>query len=180
MKKMVCMLLTGLSLYSCRCESEEVGRLLLNDENRAYLNPDKRSVNYYNEKGLVTAARFNGAGSVLHRETKGPEVCTYTTYEDGREHFVFGPYEGELVYSGSLLLVELYKEDERNVLNLFDFVRKYDERLQDVQLSGFLFKDVLVLEKALDGGSVDKLVLSKANGIEFILFEDGSWYKRSE
>lgn len=180
MKKLLCMFLTGLSLYSCRCESEEVGRLLLNDENRAYLNPDNRSVNYYNEKGVVTTARFNGARSVLHQETQGPEVCTYTTYENGRERFVFGPYEGEVFYTGTVLLVELYRQDERNVLNLFDIVKKYDERLQDVQLSGFSFKDVLVLEKALDGGSIDKLLLSKANGIEFILFDDGSWYKRSE
>lgn len=177
---MLGMLLTVLSLYSCRCENEEVGRSLLNDENRAYLNTHKRSVNYYNEKGLVTEARFNGAESVLHQETQGPEVCTYTTFEDGREHFVFGPYEGRVVYTGTTLLVELYKENERDVLNLFDFIKKYDERLQDVELSGFLFKDVLVLEKALDDGSIDKLVLSKANGIEFILFDDGSWYKRSE
>jgi len=50
-----------------------------------------------------------------------------------------------------------------------------------IEFNGETYENaVLLKESVLDGESFGHLVYSKTHGIEFILFEDGTWYKRVE
>ena len=181
MKKLLFLLLTSFIIYSCKCEREEVGRDLLITENKEYLNTNKRIVEYYNQDNVIVKASFDGAKSVISEDREGPEVCSYITTEKGEDNFVFGPYSGQTLFKNTVLYIELYNGVERNVFNLLNIPdAKYDNALQNITLNGFSFNNVLVLEKVSEGGSINKIIYSKTNGIEFILFEDGTWYKRVE
>ena len=181
MKNAFFLLLISLFLHSCKCEREEVGRDLLITENKEYLNSNKRIVEYYNQDNVIVKASFDGAKSVISEDREGPEVCSYITTEKGEENFVFGPYSGQTLFKNTVLYIELYNGVERNVFNLLNIPdAKYDNALQNITLNGFSFNNVLVLEKVSEGGTINKVIYSKTNGIEFILFEDGTWYKRVE
>ena len=181
MKKLFFLLLTSLLLYSCKCEREEVGKNLLKSENREYLKTNKRNVEYLNEDSNVIDTRFDGAKIILTQVANGPEDCNYTTNEYAEENFVFGSYNGRIKYTNTDIVLELYNGIERNVFNILNISdAKYDNALQNITLNGFSFNNVLVLEKVSEGGSFNKIIYSKTNGIEFILFEDGTWYKRVE
>ena len=181
MKKILFFLFTSFIIYSCKCEREEVGRNLLITENKEYLNTNKRTIEYHNQDNVIVKASFDGAKSVISEDREGPEVCSYITNEKGEENFVFGPYSGQTLFKNTILYIELYNGVERNVFNLLNIPdAKYDNALQNITLNGFSFNNVLVLEKVSEGGSINKIIYSKTNGIEFILFEDGTWYKRVE
>lgn len=181
MKNAFLLLLTSLFLYSCKCEREEVGRNLLIADNKEYLNTNKRTLEYYNQDNDIVKANFDGAKSVISEDKEGPEVCSYITNEKATESFVFGSYSGTALFNNNLLYIELYNGVERNVFNLLDIPNaKYDNALQNVTLNEFSFNNILLLEKVSEGGSINKIVYSKTNGIEFILFENGTWYKLLE
>lgn len=174
-------MLTTLIIYSCKCEKEEVGRNLLITENKEYLNENVRTVEYYNQDDVIVKANFDGAKIIKIQVANGAEDCNYTTNEYGEESFVFGPYSGQTLFKNTVLYIELYNGVERNVFNLLNIPdAKYDNALQNITLNGFSFNNVLVLEKVSEGGTINKVIYSKTNGIEFILFEDGTWYKRVE
>lgn len=175
------MLLILFVFDSCKCEREEVGRNLLITENKEYLNTNKRTIEYYNQDNVIIKANFDGAKSVISEDREGPEVCSYITNEKATESFVFGSYNGKIIYINTDIVLELYNGIERNVFNLLDIPdAKYDNALQNITLNGFSFNNVLVLEKVLEGGTINKIIYNKTKGIEFILFEDGTWYKRVE
>ncbi len=181
MKNAFFLLLISLLLYSCKCEREEVGRNLLITENKEYLNTNKRIVEYYNQDNVIVKANFDGAKTIISEDKEGPEVCSYITNEKATENFVFGSYSGTVFFYNTVLYIELYNGVERNVFNLLDIPdAKYDNALQNITLNGFTFNNVLVFVKVSEGGSINKIIYSKTNGIEFILFEDGTWYKRVE
>ena len=55
------------------------------------------------------------------------------------------------------------------------------EHFTTIQFNGETYENaVLVKQSVLDDMPFGHLVYSKTNGIEFILFEDGTWYKRVE
>lgn len=184
MKNAFFLLLISLFLHSCKCEREEVGRDLLITENKEYLNTNKRIVEYYNQDNVIVKANFDGAKSVISEDREGPEVCSYITTEKGEENFVFGSYVGKIIYRNMALMVTLYNNDDNSVLFIQDFISGiYNSKLETVQINGFTFENVLVLDKnehETPNGLVNKIIYSKTNGIEFILFEDGTWYKRVE
>ena len=181
MKKLLLLLLIPFVFHSCKCEREEVGKNLLITENKEYVNTNKRIVEYYNQDNVIVKANFDGAKTIISEDKEGPEVCSYITNEKATENFVFGSYSGTVFLYNTVLYIELYNGVERNVFNLLDIPdAKYDNALQNITLNGFTFNNVLVFVKVSEGGSINKIIYSKTNGIEFILFEDGTWYKRVE
>lgn len=148
MKKLLFLLLTLFIIHSCKCEREEVGRNLLKTQNKEYLNTNKRIVEYYNQDNVIVKANFDGAKSIIYEEKEGPEVCSYITTEKGEENFVFGSYVGKIIYRNTVLFITLYNNDDNSVLFIQDFISDiYNSKLETVQINGFTFENVLVLEK---------------------------------
>lgn len=55
------------------------------------------------------------------------------------------------------------------------------EDFTTVEFNGEIYENAVLIKQSVLGGETFRhLVYSKTNGIEFILFEDGTWYKRVE
>jgi len=181
MKNIFFLILISFVLYSCKCEKTEVERYLLKNENKEYTNVNMRAIKYIDQDNNLIYSNFDGAKSILNEDRVGPEVCSYRTNEIVTENFVIGTYLGQIIFLNQALGIFLYNDTERYDFNIQDFqANQYDNALQDITLQGFTFDNVLVLENVVEGNSSSKIIYSKTNGIEFILFEDGSWYKRLE
>jgi hypothetical protein len=179
MKNIFFLILISFVLYSCKCEKTEVERYLLKNENKEYTNVNMRAIKYIDQDNNLIYSNFDGAKSILNEDRVGPEVCSYRTNEIVTENFIIGPYIGQALFLNEILGVSLYNDTERYNLNIQSFqANQYDNALQDITLQGYTFNNVLVLENSNEDDIYSTIIYSKTNGIEFILFEDGSWYKR--
>ena len=184
MKNILLIIAVSLIAYSCDCEREEVSRDLLKPENKEYLKTNSRTVEYSNQDNEIIEVTFDGAKSIISEERVGPESCSYSSNEQGEENFSFGSTTGKILYRNIGLFVTININDSYNSLYVQDFISEINNnKLETIQINGFTFENVLVLEKnthETPDGLVNKIVYSKTHGIEFILFEDGTWYKRVE
>ena len=60
-------------------------------------------------------------------------------------------------------------------------IEKIDALTENIELAGFSFNNVIVFynRDKKDIWDIEKLIYSKENGVEFILFRNGNWYKRN-
>ncbi len=85
--------------------------------------------------------------------------------------------------SDSSLSIQINNYVAYNVLSFYNSNESiFDNLTQNIELAGFTFSDVLILERNKQNSSsiwdIEKIVYTKTNGIEFILFKNGNWYKR--
>lgn len=181
MKKMILFCL--FCIIGCTCNNEELSKNLIDPINKEYLKANSEIVLFKNQNDTDILVQFESSSFVTSKEDVGPESCEYNTYECGKKIFTMGNYSGQILIDyNSSLSIQINDNADYNTLVLENPQEEhFDNLLNDIELSGFTFNNVLLLDKKIyKNGSINKILYSKPNGIEFILFEDGTWYKRVE
>lgn|GEM_PF-2082522 len=180
MKKMI--LFSLFCIAGCTCNNEELSKNLINSANKEYLKTNSETVLFKNQNNTDIIVQFESSSFVTSKDDVGPESCEYNTYEYGKRMFNMGDYSGQIsIDYNSNLSIQINDNVDYNTLLLENPQEEnFDSLLNDIELSGFTFNNVLVLEKITEDGTINKIIYSKTHGIEFILFQDGTWYKRVE
>lgn len=181
MKKAILFLL--FCMAGCVCNNEELGRYMIDNSNKEYLKTNSETVSFKDQEGNTIVAEFEAANYYTQKDDVGPESCEYYTYEYGKRKFNLGKYHGEINMSDSSLSIQINNYVAYNVLSFYNSNESiFDNLTQNIELAGFTFSDVLILERNKQNSSsiwdIEKIVYTKTNGIEFILFKNGNWYKR--
>lgn len=181
MKKTI-LLFSVVLTYGCVCDNEEVGTQMVDISNKEYLKSISEKIPFVDQDGKILIANFEAANYYTQREDMGPESCNYVTYEYGKRKFFIGKYEGEFNINYSNFYLSIHNYVASNYLFLGEnTIEKIDALTQDVELAGFSFNNVIVFENRdkKDIWDIEKMIYSKENGVEFILFKNGNWYKRN-
>lgn len=181
MKKMI-LLFSVLMFYSCVCNNEEVGTQMVDIENKEYLKNTSEKITFVDQDGNALNADFEAANYYTQREDIGPESCEYITYEYGKRKFIIGKYQGEFNIDYTNFYLSIHNYVASNYLFLEEnSIGKIDALTEDAEVAGFSFNNVIVFENRdkKDIWDIEKMIYSKENGVEFILFRNGNWYKRS-
>lgn len=173
-----------LTMLSCECNNEEKNRFLINNADKAYLVYADNEVKFVDQHNEEIIAYFGDPYFYLEQNDIGLRACSYDTEERGTQNINIGIYKG---------IINLTHYPQLNIdlndglsYNYFNITNQKDNRLdlnlQNVEIQGMQFKDVLVLENSNKEGEykIEKVIYSKVHGIELILFKDGTWYKRLE
>jgi len=59
----------------------------------------------------------------------------------------------------------------------FDYNKQIQEHLQNITIHGFEFQNVLIFEHCSKNSQINRIIYSTTNGIEFIEFNYGKWFK---
>lgn len=182
MKKII--LLCSIIIFcGCVCNNEEVGTRMIDIDNKEYLKNTSEKIPFKDQDGNTLIANFEAVNYYTVREDEGPESCEYITYEYGKRKFFIGKYEGEFNISYSNFYLSIHNYVAFNYLSLDNniIIEKIGTLTQDIELAGFSFNNVLVFENLnkKEIWDIEKIVYSKENGIELILFRNGNWYKRN-
>lgn len=181
MKKMI-LLFSLVLIYGCVCNNEEVGTRMVDIDNKEYLKNASEKIAFVDQEGNTLIANFEAVNYYTQREDEGPESCEYITYEYGKRKFTIGKHEGEFNIDYSNFSLSIHNYVASNVLSLSEnYIEKIDTLTKNVELAGFNFNNVIVFEnlEKKDIWDIEKIIYSKENGIEFILFKNGNWYKRN-
>lgn len=181
------MLFLLLAFFFNSCEKEcvpyEYNRFLMTDANKEYLNVTKRNVKFLNQNQEEVLVSFEQGDISIKKVGAGDdEGCGYFTVENGEQALSFGNYKGRILISSYTLEIQTSNYVSSN-LNMKETNGKdFNDVTESLELNGFTFTDVLVLPNInTDENSIwdiNKIIYSKSNGIEFILFRDGKWLKQ--
>ena len=169
-------------ITGCTCNNEELSKIMIDNNDKEYLKDNSENISFVNQNENNIIAKFEAVNYYTEQEEVGRDACEYNTYEYGKRIFKMGNYSGNIsINYNSSLSIQINDDINHNTLVLKNQQEKrFDTLLNDLDLSGFTFNNVLLLEKTTEDGNINKIIYSKTNGIEFILFEDGTWYKRVE
>lgn len=174
-------LLSLITISSC-CSNRDIIRSTFTNEEKLFIPYREHDVvkwNKHNGETIIgTVTNYN-----ISIDRDSDEYCT--TYE--REYL-----DVNLLMDNEHYSISLSKMSENNLnLNISQSINEVPKRGFGVSIShyGFTtiefnnetFNDAVKLEAYGEGDIyLGTLIYSKTNGIEFILFEDGTWYKRAE
>jgi len=180
MKKIFIFLLLAIITVSCKCE-ETVTVYTLTDQ-------EKTIVPYL----LNDAVKWKDNNNIIHN---GSVVKNTVDYSEGGSR---GEDCNILKYNRLINIIEINEERYEIVLLKNTSISFYISRFKEekaqtfyptmslnnfstIEFNGETYENAILLKQSvLDGEPFGHLVYSKTNGIEFILFEDGTWYKRVE
>jgi len=176
--------ITMFSILSCQCNHDESGRYLIDSSDKAYLINYMNEIKYVDQNGVEITANFWNPRFYLEQSDIGMNACSYSTTEYGNQDIDVGNYNGTISLHHypylQIMLDDGVSQNYLKIMNQIDI--NLDHSLQNINIYGMEFQNVLVLENTNKDGTwnIDKILYSKTNGIEFILFADGTWYKRVE
>lgn len=182
--KKILYFITVLSILSCQCNHDESGRYLIDDSDKAYLINYMSDIKYVDQNGVEIIANFWDPRFQLEQSDVGMNACSYDTTEYGNQEINVGNYNGTISLHHypylQIMLEDGFSQNYLKIMNQIDI--NLDHSLQNIAINGMEFQNVLVLENTNKHGawSINKILYSKENGIEFILFADDTWYKRVE
>jgi len=182
MKKIVLFVVAVINLVGCCKQGNEIGKEIIPEENKVYFNTSSKTVEYINQDDISEFLVFSGIIYSNYQEEIGADACDYRTYEEGEEYFNLNNYKIVLKITPFNFIVQtLQDEIVKEGFNLSYGGQSLDNLLQNISINGFIFNDILILENHNEiNPIIEKILYSKTHGIEFILFEDGTWYKRVE
>lgn len=183
--KKITLLMIFFILLSCEkdCVPYEYNRILMTDVSKEYLNVAKRNVNFLNQNQEEVVISFEqGDISTKKVDAGDDEGCSYFTVENGEQALSFGNYKGRILIGSSTIEIQISNYASLNLNVKETNGKEFNDVTESVELNGFTFTNVLVLPNInTDENSIwdiDKIIYSKNNGIEFILFRDGKWLKQ--
>jgi|SRR5690606_19480396 len=180
MKKIFPFLLLILITFSCKCE-ETLTVYTLTDQ-------EKTIVPYV----LNDAIKWKDNNNIIYN---GSVVKNVVDYSDGGGR---GEDCNIIQHNRLINILEINSERYEIVLkkntSISFYISRYNNEVgqtfyptvqlnnfSTIEFNGDTYENALLLkESVLDGEPFGYLVYSKTNGIEFILFADGTWYKRVE
>jgi len=185
MKKIMLFLLLVFLFNSCEkeCVPHEYNRSLMTDASKEYLNVTKRNVSFLNQNQEEVIVSFEeGDISIKKVDAGDDEGCGYFTVENGEQALSFGNYKGRILIGSSSLDIQISNYVSSNLNVKETNGKEFNDVTESLELNGFNFTNVLVLPNInTDENSIwdiNKIIYSKNNGIEFILFRDGKWLKQ--
>lgn len=185
MKKIMLFLLLVFLFNSCEkeCVPHEYNRSLMTDASKEYLDVTKRNVSFLNQNQEEVVISFEqGDISIKKFDAGDDEGCGYFTVESCEQLFNFGNYRGKFEIGQSSLSISISNYVSYNFNVLDSNGKEFNDVTESLELNGFTFTNVLVLPNInTDENSIwdiNKIIYSKNNGIEFILFRDGKWLKQ--
>ena len=179
MKKIFIFLLLAVVAVGCKCE-ETLTVFNLTEEEKALIPYQlHQSVNWVDNNNIT----HNGSVITITEDydvgDNGPEECGVVKYNRLNSYLQFNNFKYLISiskdYSISFGIHELVNDKSTKYFtgNPKDF--------KTIEFNGETYDNAILLkESVLDDEPYGHIVYSKTNGIEFILFEDGSWYKRIE
>lgn len=184
MKKLA-LIITALVLVNCEkdCVPYEYNRTLMTDAGKEYLNVTKRDVKFLNQNQEEVVISFEqGDLSIKKIDAGDDEGCGYFTVESGEQALSFGNYKGRILIGSFTLDIQISNYVSSNLNVKETNGKEFNDVTESLVLNGFTFTNVLVLPNInTDENSIwdiNKIIYSKNNGIEFILFRDGKWLKQ--
>ena len=179
--KKILYFITMFSIFSCQCNHDESDRYLIDGSDKAYLINYMNDIKYVDQNGAEIIADFLNPRFYFEQD-ESMSGCSYSTTEHGSQEVNIGNYNGIIsLHHYPYLRIMLDDGVSQNYLiisNQKDI--NLDHSLQNIDIYGMEFQNVLVLENTNKYGAwnIEKILYSKTNGIEFILFADATWYKR--
>ena len=181
MKKVILLFLIT-CIYSCVCNNNQVSETLINSSDKAFLNNEIKEVKFIDQDGNNVLANYDNPNFQLFNFEDGPESCGYHTIEQGIQKIKIGKYEGIIgVHELTQLTITLDNFVAKNYVQIINVKHGLENNTQNIEILDTMYNNVLVLENPLKEGiwDVEKILYSKENGIELILFKNGNWYKRN-
>lgn len=190
MKKIFSIFAVSLIIHSC-CKDEIVESYKLNVFEKILIPyTSYQEFNFIDDQGNTFIANSQPKESQIYTDRVGPESCRLIEFERETNFLNFQS-------KGILIKLELIA-DEFTYFSLritsensdnngrFDlgcqglFNLSIQERLTDISINQFEFKNVLVFQNCSESTGIERIVYSNINGIEFIEFDDGKWLKLNE
>lgn len=182
MKKLFSIIFLIVFIISCSCNEEMVTFDLTEQEKTIVPYELNDAIKWIDHNSVIN----NGIVSeVVNRYNYDYEDCKTINYNIGVYSIQFDNFKYSIALDKrstnetDFIIQEHVDNDIRN-----SFVKQQYITLDDfttIEFNGETYENaVLLKQKGTDSMPFGNLVYSKTNGIEFILFEDGTWYKRVE
>ncbi|UUV22489.1 hypothetical protein [Paenimyroides aestuarii] len=183
MKKGLFLLLLTVIAVGCKCEETLTVYSLTEDEKALVpyqLNQTVKWIDHNNNihNGLLSkiTENFDEGGG------RG-EDCSRVQYNRLISYIQFNNFKYEILFekrNPTEINLVIQEYIDNTITRSFIRGIKLDS-FTTIEFNGEAYENAALLKQSvLDGEAFGHLVYSKTNGIEFILFEDGTWYKRVE
>lgn len=177
-----------LLIFSGCCKDEIVKIYRLNNFEKSLIPYNSyQELSFIDDEGNMIIANAQPKESIIETRRPGPESCQLTEYEKEKSSLNF-PFNDIVIRldleSGSSTHFTLIASSENTFNNgnfeiacegLFNF--SIQERLTDVSINEFDFQNVLIFQDCRESTEILQIVYSSINGVEFIEFKDGKWFK---
>ena len=173
------MLLTVVAV-SCKCE-ETLTVYTLTEEEKTIPYQFVQSINWVDNNNITHNGSVIKITEDFDEGGSRGEDCSRVQYNRLISYIQFNNYKYEI------LLEKRSQTDVALVIQEYvdnTITKSFTGNPKDfttIEFNGETYENAILLKQSvLDGEPFGHLVYSKTNGIEFILFEDGTWYKRVE
>lgn len=178
MKKILFFMLLIAVAVSCKCE-ETLTVYTLTEEEKTIPYQLHQSINWVDNNNIT----HNGSVSNITEDYdvggSGPEECDEVKYNRLNSYLQFNNFKYLISISKSNIISLVIQEYVDNTITKHFTGNPKD--FTTIEFNGETYENAILLKQSvLDGEPFGHMVYSKTNGIEFILFEDGTWYKRVE
>ncbi len=165
-------------ISSCCSNKDTIAYHFTNDEKMIIPYENQDIIKWKNNDGIVFS------GTVLHKTTEVREISDYDckSFEGENTEIKFDMdsnsyYVSLMKWDDSRLDLSVSKNIGQDNPITFDAPFFQKNNFGTVEFNGEVFENSIKMNGNLPNNA---LIYSKTNGIEFILFEDGTWYKRVE
>jgi len=185
--KIISVVILVFSLTAC-CEPELIASYLLTDYEKSLITTtDYHDLIYLESSGQRFLATTQPRERVINTQSERGEKCGYTEHE---RIWTFINFERK----GFSIKVEIDLADGQNFwlykyandsasrdaefnLNCGGNPIPFEYQITDISISGFNFRNVFVFEDCSKKSDMTRIIYSAKNGIEFIEFKNGDYYK---
>lgn len=179
MKNIFSLIILAITITSCNCKETTTTYTLSNEEKNIVPYSLNETVKWASAVDTVNGYIYN----ITDRYGDNGDNCNFIQNNTLLYYIKFTNFEYAIISTKiDNNTIELGAGEHINEIIKPYFVRSINlESFSTIEFNGETYHDaVLLKQSAATGAPYGNMVFSKTNGIEFILFEDGSWYKRLE
>lgn len=177
MKKILFFMLLIAVAVSCKCEETLTVYTLTEDEKALVPYQLHQTISWVDNNNNIRNGSVIKITEDYDVGGSGPEECDEVKYNRLNSHLQFNNFKYLISISKSNIIslgIHEYINDKSTKYFTGD-----PKALKTIEFNGETYENAILLKQSvLDGEPFGHMVYSKTNGIEFILFEDGTWYKR--
>lgn len=178
MKKIFSILFLMVLTISCKCEETLTVFTLTEEEKATIPHQLHQTVSWVDDKNIT----HNGSVITItedYTEGGGTEDCNRVQHNRLISYIQFNNFKYGIVLSkrnNSIISLGIHEYVNDNSTKYFTGDPSV---FTTIEFNGETYENAILLKQSvLDDMPFGHLVFSKTNGIEFILFADGTWYKR--
>lgn len=185
--KIVIIIVLVQSFPGC-CDPELTNSYLLTDYQKTLITvTDYHDLIYFDSLSNRFIATTQPKEKVIYTENEREEKCKYSEHERMWTFFNFLAegfvikVEIDLSYEAKFRLYKINTGApfgdyfDLSCSGIYNF--PIEEQITDISISGFDFKNVFVFENCSKVSDINRILYSPKNGIEFIEYKNGDYYK---